>query len=298
MKKLILKLLGYTGYTITKIMPTPLKKEVGIRIGKFDLIFPNFNPLIKTYREQPDFAGEISRLTSAVMKKYPDLVFLDVGANAGDTAARVKLVADIPILSIEGDDISFSYLQRNTRQFEKMTLVKQFLGETEGVINASLDKKGWNTTIVPSATGDSSIGIKTLDTVLRETAVPTGRKKIFKVDTEGFDTIIIRGASQFLQEEKPVIYLEFNRDNMNAINEDGLSTILRLTTHGYDKILFFDDRGRYILTTRLNDKPLIESLVNYANGKDGLIYYYNLCIFHEEDSDLALNMAAAEIAIG
>jgi len=232
------------------------------------------------------------------MKKYPDLVFLDVGANAGDTAARVKLVADIPILSIEGDDISFSYLQRNTRQFEKMTLVKQFLGETEGVINASLDKKGWNTTIVPSATGDSSIGIKTLDTVLRETAVPTGRKKIFKVDTEGFDTIIIRGASQFLQEEKPVIYLEFNRDNMNAINEDGLSTILRLTTHGYDKILFFDDRGRYILTTRLNDKPLIESLVNYANGKDGLIYYYNLCIFHEEDSDLALNMAAAEIAIG
>jgi len=294
MKKLILKLLGYVGYSITKVMPTPLKKELLVRVGKFDIVMPSFNPLIITYRQQPAFAEEISRLTTTVMSKYPDLVFVDVGANAGDTAARVKSVADIPILCIEGDDTSFSYLEKNVAQFSRVTIVKQFLGEKEGSINASLDKKGWNTTIVPNADG-APIAIKTLDTVLQQTTMPAGRKKIFKVDTEGFDTIIIRGATGYLADEKPAIYLEFNRDNMRAIKEDGLSTIFRLTEQGYDKILFFDDRGRYILTASLSDKPLVLSMVNYADGRNGLIYYYNLCIFHSEDTDLAMKMSQSEL---
>jgi hypothetical protein len=85
-------------------------------------------------------------------------------------------------------------------------------------------------------------------------------------------------------------------DNMKAINENGLNTILGLADLGYENALFFDDRGRYILTTTLNNKELIESLTNYADGKNGLIYYYNLCLFHAEDSDLASKIAEKEIS--
>ena len=294
MKKFIRKLIGYFGYDFVKVMPTPLKKEMVIRVGKFDLTFPSYNPLIITYRSQPAFASEISRLTLAVTRKYPDAVFVDVGANVGDTVARVKSVADIPVVSIEGDDVSFGFLSRNVRQFSNVTVINQFLGEKDGEIAASLDKKGWNTTIIPSAASDQRIPITTLDHVLQAQGMLDKTLKILKVDTEGFDTIILRGSQEMIRAKKPVIYLEFNWDNMNAIGENGLDTIFSLKEEGYRKILFFDDRGKFILSAGMEDKRLIESLSAYADGKTGLIYYYNLCLVHAEDEDVATQIEAAE----
>ncbi len=295
MKKAIRKILGYFGYDVIKVMPVSVfKKEFLVKVGEYNLIMPANNPLRKTYREQNDFATEITRLTAIVHEKYPDLIFLDVGANTGDTIARVKAVSDIPVISIEGDDISFGYLKKNIAQFSQVTIIKQFLGEKNGDISGELKKKGWNTTIIPSDSSAAKISIKTIDSVLSESLHDIRKIKIFKVDTEGFDTIILRGAQNFIRETKPVIYLEYNRDNMNAINENGLATILRLESVGYKRILFYDDRGRYILTTTLAERELVLSLHNYADGKNGLIYYYNICLFHDDDDDLALKIAEGE----
>ena len=129
---------------------------------------------------------------------------------------------------------------------------------------------------------------------MKETAFFNQNLKLLKVDTEGFDTIILRGSKEYVQTVKPVIYLEFNWDNMNAIGENGLLTIFELWKAGYRKILFFDDRGKYILTADLDNKELIQSLSNYADGKTGLIYYYNLCLVHGEDEDIASKIALAE----
>jgi FkbM family methyltransferase len=295
MRKFIRKILGYFGYDIIKVMPTPRQKDVPVTVGKFQILLPNFNPLIKTYFAQPEFASEIGRLTLAMKEKYPNLTFLDIGANAGDTVARVKSAADIPIISVEGDDISFGYLTGNVRQFKDVTTIKQFLGEKEDQINASLNKQGWNTTIIPSPEGGQKIPIRPLDVVLGDKGLLNGKIKILKVDTEGFDTIIIRGSMDLIRTAKPMIYLEFNWDNMNAIGENGLKTIFGLRSEGYNKILFYDDRGKYILTTTLDDTVLINSLSIYANGKTGLIYYYNLCLLHGDDDDVALKIAANEM---
>ena len=142
------------------------------------------------------------------------------------------------------------------------------------------------------------IAIRTLDKVLQENVLLQRNLKIFKVDTEGFDTIIIRGSKEYIRIARPVIYLEFNWDNMNAIGENGLNTILALREAGYHKILFFDDKGKYILTTDLDNKELIQSLSEYADGKTGLIYYYNLCLVHEEDDDIVSKIELGERIAG
>jgi hypothetical protein len=50
---------------------------------------------------------------------------------------------------------------------------------------------------------------------------------ILKVDCEGFDTIIIRGATGLLVAEMHRHYsFEYNKTNMEAIVEDGLGTLL------------------------------------------------------------------------
>ena len=297
MKKAIRKVLNYLGYDIIKIVPTPfLKKEIPVKVGNFELTMPASNPLITTYTQQKDFATEISRLVKYVYDKYAGLTFLDVGANTGDTVAVVKSAKDIPVISIEGDEFSYSYLKRNTAQFSNITIFNNFLGEKKGAVEADLQKKGWNTTIVPGKGNGNKIEMITLDDLLTSN-FPVNviqQIKLLKIDTEGFDTIIIRGALNYIQAIKPVIYFEYNRDNMQAINEDGLAAIRHLETLGYKTILFYDDRGRFLLSTNLADKETIKHLNDYADGKNGLIYYYNICLFHEQDSDIALKTIDAE----
>lgn len=297
MRKAIRKILNYLGYDIVKVVPTPfLKKEIVIKVGNFDLTLPTTNPLIITYTEQKDFASEIGRLVNYVYNKYASLTFLDVGANTGDTVAIVKSTKDIPVISIEGDKFSFSYLQRNTSQFKQVRLFNNFLGEKDDTIEVDMQKAGWNNTIVPTAGGGKKIEMVTLDSLLNTnfSASEVQSIKFLKIDTEGFDTIIMRGAWKYIQETKPVIYFEYNRDNMYAIKEDGLATIWQLEKLGYKTILFFDDRGRFILSTELADKAIVQHLNDYADGKNGLIYYYNICLIHEQDTDVARNAIQGE----
>ena len=288
MRKLIRKLAGYFGYDFVKVPATPLlKKDKQLQVGKFNLVVPSINPLIYTYSTQKDFASEIARIASCIRKKYPAMQVVDVGANIGDTMAILKGVDDIPVISIEGDAFSFSYLEKNSRQFKNVHLVNQYLGEKAGELQVNLDKAGWNTTLVPDSRATNKVDLKTLDEVLASQFPGFTNIKLLKIDTEGFDTIILRGADNLLRTARPLIYLEYNRDNMQAIKEDGLSTILQLRQKGYNRILFFDDRGRYILTTDLANTELISQLHRYADGKNGLIYYYNLCIVPQGDEDIA-----------
>jgi hypothetical protein len=74
---------------------------------------------------------------------------------------------------------------------------------------------------------------------------------------------------------------------MNAINEDGISTLLSLSEFGYINITFFDNKNRYVLNTQLTNKELITQLHNYSDGVNGMIPYYDICIFNEGDEDIA-----------
>jgi len=288
MKKIVRKFLSYFGYDFIKITPKPfLKKEYEVRIGNYTLTMPSINPLIDVYRNKKDFASEIGRITLCVHEKYTQLRFIDVGANTGDTAAIIKSVINIPLICIEGDPFSFSYLKRNVEQLSDVTIFNNYLGEKEDTLEIVEEKAGWNTTLIPSPKKGRKITLTTLDNLLYQNFKDLKNFKLLKIDTEGFDTIILRGSENFILNNKPVIYIEYNRDNMSAINEDGLLTLLHMEQLGYNKILFFDDRGRYILSTTLSNKELINDLHNYADGKNGLIYYYNICLFHKEDTDIA-----------
>ena len=294
MKKIINKLISIFGYTFIKIHPTKLfKRDELVRVYDFRILMPYFNPLIITYNQQKNFASELGRIASLVFSKYPSLKILDIGANVGDTAATIKTSIDVPILCIEGDTFTYSYLIKNIAQFKNVTGINTYLGEKEETMNVLINKAGWNTTLVPTSSNANKVQIQTLDNIVNNLANKQDFK-FLKIDTEGFDTIILRGATNFIKEINPIIYLEYNRDNMQDINEDGLPTILDLQQLGYNDILFFDDRGRFITSTVLTDVKTITHLHHYADGKNGLVYYYNLCIFHGNDKDLARELIAKE----
>jgi hypothetical protein len=115
-----------------------------------------------------------------------------------------------------------------------------------------------------------------------------------KVDAEGFDCSIIRGAKAFLQRVRPALTFEYNRDNMEAIGEKGVETLAMLRDLGYSRVAFHDCSGRFFTSAVSTDDLIARDLLDYADGKLGLIYYLDLTMFHKDDDDVALEFINTE----
>ena len=270
------------------------RKIVTAQVGHYSIQVPGINPIATHYSKHPDYTSHLGRATSLLKKKFPNLGAIDIGANVGDTACIIKSAEDIPLLCIEGDNFTFGYLEANVRQFQNTTAHKIFLGEKSEMLAVSLAKGGWNTTLIPDKSATRpKIKIVSLDDFL-ETQADVGRYKLVKIDTEGFDCSIIRGAKKFIQHVHPVITFEYNRENMDAIGEPGLDTLFMLADLGYSDIAFHDPSGRLVCSATLADRSLIEDLHAFADGKHEAIYYFDLTIFHQSDCDVAQAFVEAE----
>ena len=264
------------------------------KVGRYVIQVPATNPMYLYYESNPNFIGQLGTLTSLVWKKYPAMAAIDIGANVGDTACLIKTAQDVPVLCIEGDDKSFEFLQKNVVQLGSTTAHKLFLGEKTDTISANLACAGWNTTILPGSS-DSSRQIKVVkfDDFI---ATQPGREnyKLLKIDTEGFDCAIIRGAKEFIRQVAPAIFFEYNRQGMELIGEPGLETLFLLGELGYSMIAFHDAKGRFICSTTLADRDRVRDLHDYADGKNSEIYYLDITVFHERDTDIAMKYLETE----
>lgn len=300
MKKLIRNILNKYGYEIIKIdgRQKPMKgPDQDVEVGKFIIRMPGNNIQIVNYRQYPELNFQLGRLSKIIAEKYKAMTVIDVGANVGDTIAILRSFIDLPVIGIEGDPVSFEYLKKNVSQFSDVQILNTFLGETSGNIKATLDKSGWNTTIIPIDEGGTDISIITLDEVLDKENILASDIKLLKTDVEGYDTIVLRGATETIRKHKPVLFLEYNRENMEAIGEKGLPFLLSLEEYGYSRIGFFDHKGKLLIVTAAKNKEEISYLHNYALGKNNLLGYYDICAFHGADDDIAGLFFKAEVEL-
>ena len=300
MKKVIRKFIGVFGYDFIKIKKKPfLNTSHKIKVGNYTIEMPKITPLIEVYRNNPSFNGELTRIVSKIQFKYKYLSCMDIGANCGDTASLIKTCnEDIEIICIEGDSSTFEYLKNNCNQFSKIHIYNKYLGERDETIMVNVEKKGWNSTIVKGENGLTKLKIITLDHLINvNNSIDIEKYKFLKIDTEGFDTIIVRGCTEYIKKAKPVIYLEYNRHNMTTIKENGLDTILALTKYGYDTILFFDDNGRFMVDLKLDNITTIQQLNRYINSTTAQLLYFNLCLVHAEDNDITKEIVNAEMLL-
>jgi FkbM family methyltransferase len=293
------KLLSPVGFTFVRAEKQPWFRP-GIAtttVGRYSIQIPAINPLSTLYVKNPGYTGHLGRLAALLKAKYPGLAAIDIGANVGDTACIIKSAADIPLLCIEGDDFSFGFLEKNMKQFRDVAVHKLFLGERSGVISAAFEKTGWNTTIKPDkAASATKIDVVSLDDFLA-TQSNVADYKLVKIDTEGFDCPIIRGGAKFIQQSHPVIAFEYNRDNMDAIGENGADTLAMLSRLGYSQIFFHDCNGRFFSSASMSDHQTVQDLLDYADGKLGTIYYFDITVFHEDDRAIAVEFAKMERAL-
>jgi hypothetical protein len=112
-----------------------------------------------------------------------------------------------------------------------------------------------------------------------------------KIDTEGFDTIILRGCTKTIERNHPVIYFEYNCENMNSIGEDGLKTLISLKDYGYNIVHIYDCIDNLIMIIKLDQKDILKQLHDYGSKRKSMIPYFDMCVFHSSDEDLSLQFS-------
>jgi len=140
---------------------------------------------------------DLARLTT----DQPVRTIFDVGGNFGQTALRFASAFPMAtILSFEPVLSSFERLIRSTGHIDRIKPFNLAMGDAAGTVTMHLtDSAGSNSIVgVGSATGTVDVSIDTVDAFANRHT--TGTIDLLKIDVEGYELQVLRGASQRLSD--------------------------------------------------------------------------------------------------
>lgn len=200
------------------------------------------------------------------------LNIIDVGANIGDTVLNIGDKRN-KYLCIEGVYEYISLLKQNLKDFD-FELVEKFLDEKE-----SDDKKivTYNGTarIVQDIENKLSQKTVTLDSVCEEKKM---QPDIIKIDTDGFDFRVLRGAKGTIRKYKPVLFFEWTLPELVENKENPISIFETMYEEGYKEAILMDNLGNPLCIVETSKANTLLGLIDYT--KTQKIGYYDVCLIH------------------
>ncbi|HEY3673361.1 MAG TPA: FkbM family methyltransferase [Acidimicrobiia bacterium] len=167
--------------------------------------------------------------------------YVDVGAHVGLLAlpiAHAQLTNGGRVIAVEPVPANAERLRRSLnldRSLEPLvTVVECALGASAGMARLLGERPGdtGNAAVVPpgSAAGEP-VPMRTLDQVLDE--LGTGRVDVIKLDVEGYEFEVLRGAQHCLERDRPIVYGEFAADLMPQFGASFVDVVELFRPLGY-----------------------------------------------------------------
>ncbi len=229
-----------------------------------------------------NYNTNLPRISTYINTKYQNPPIVDIGANVGDTAVLLRSFVEYPILCVEGEKKFYDLLIKNTSQIKDVTYSNNYLGETDEKIKGVYKAVGGTGNIFNEE--NSSLQTKKLDTVVNDYPEFINAK-LLKIDTDGFDFKIMKGAVELLKSSKPVIFTEFDQNLMKQINEDFNDMFNFFRNLNYCYIIFYDNFGDYLISLNIDEQEKIEDITNYFDNRN-TEKFCDICVFHAQDKDL------------
>lgn len=174
----------------------------------------------------------------------PGSLFVDAGANVG-LYTIWSIEAGAEVIAVEPSRIARERLARNLALNDySAEVVGAALGESEGTLRLttgldnqnhlllSPDGDGAESEEVPVLTLDGLVGNRTVDGL--------------KVDVEGAELLVLRGATRLLAERRiELIQLEWNESSLALLDQDRTPIAELLSSHGYE-LFRPDERGELV----------------------------------------------------
>lgn len=190
----------------------------------FVLYYSRGNAIIDRLVAEPIFEEKMSTKIVVDLREKPGSVFVDVGANIGLIIANVlKEIATAQVTAFEpgpkqADLLAKTIMANNWGT--QVSLETVALSDREGVqtfythLSRDFAKDGLQDTGRGEKTKAIEVQTVTLDTWWKLHGKP--KVGVVKIDTEGAELLILRGAKEFIEAEKPIFYLEIEPTNLRA----------------------------------------------------------------------------------
>lgn len=166
---------------------------------------------------------------------------MDVGANIGTTALTfAQLASKGRVIAFEPNSTNFKRLSENAslNQAKNISLNNVGLGSKDEQVKLYVideTNPGMNRILNGASVQDSVrsevITIKRLDDFLTKEALE--RVDLVKIDVEGYEFNVLKGAERILNEFKPVLFIEVNDDNISQNGSSAKELITHLAQKGY-----------------------------------------------------------------
>lgn len=178
---------------------------------------------------------------------------MDVGANVGDvTVAALESYPDCNVICFEPVKETFKKLQQNVMQYEGRTHLYNFaLANEDGGAEINLTTFHGANSIMPQApfhkhfnphvqeSGKEKITLKRLDDIVDR--LPARHIDIMKIDVEGYEVEVIKGAEQFIRSSVDTVIVEISFMRDPSWGQQAIVQIISLLDNlGFALINMFD----------------------------------------------------------
>jgi FkbM family methyltransferase len=259
-----------------------LRHESRLRIGKTELQVPKGHILHRLAHEQPFRDRNIGIIAKFLYREAPTSCVLDIGANIGDTGARIFEYSNIAIHCIEPHPIFYKYLADNSKAIPTIKSIRQAYIGSGGAHTGRLEVRHNSTARFSHDATNVTVDTLTIDELGIDDI------GLVKCDTDGFDFIIINSHLDWLQEHQPLLFYENEvRDQTDEATSNQI--FQDLYDRGYRRFVVFDDPGYYLTCTK--DLQVMRSLNRYLletwrNDKPKRLFNYDILAMPETRANL------------
>lgn len=231
-------------------------------------------------RGGPHYGTNVGRLAAALHRHGASDVYIDIGANVGDTAhILLHYVPEAQIMCIEGDPGYYDNLSHNTAALPTVETVLRMVGGDDSPTHSSISREH-GTGHVVAAAADGGVKMSPLRTLLEEFPTFEGTS-LLKTDTDGYDFAILAGAMAWLETRQPTIFTEYDAVlTRRATGERGLTgpeLFGKLEAIGYGPAMVWDNYGFPLTTIDIANQAAIADLDLYAQLRDE--FYLDIAVF-------------------
>jgi FkbM family methyltransferase len=261
------------------------QSSVAIDIHGYTILMPERHHLKQILEREPLRENLLAQVSRILMQSEDD-VFVDVGANIGDTAAVVYANASrIPCsILIEPSDFYFDYLKLNQGKFPKSKILQNFVAHEYPIQNLSGSLHHWGGTakFVENDEIKSTDQASQIDLI----EVISARVKLVKIDCDGMDFRILKSVIPRLRKHSPAFYFENEITSPDQLTQS--KDVFKLFEKaGYKYVIVARNCGALVYGGEIGEtlQDILElQYVLHAQGLSSAIYYTDILVFNSSQS--------------
>lgn len=227
-------------HVLCKLVPNPYQYSPGTsRLFERDGIKMRVD--ISDYVGHYLYFGFEDRAMKKLFSLCPDnATVIDVGANIGWTALHMAhQAAHGKVYGFEPDPYNAEQCIENVKRngLQNIEIFSFGLGNAEGTVNMeerTPSNRGGNRIAPLGASASRPVQITRMDSVSHLRS--EGKIGLIKIDVEGYELQVLKGARAILREHKPILFIELDDNNLRDQGDSANELIRFLGEMGYESL--------------------------------------------------------------